>query len=69
MSQHIKDALKSMSPADLDKVNKYLPISDRQAIITISDVDMERTKILIDKVIILLSDDPHFGQEALLTNV
>ena len=60
----IKDANKSMDVTELqDNVNEFLAISDRQAIITIKGVDMDRTRILIDKVTILLKDCAHFGQD------
>ena len=69
MIQHIKEALQTLSPADVDKVNEFPPISNRQVIITINDADVRRTEILIDKFTILINGDPHFGKEASVTNV
>ena len=69
MTERIRGALITLRPADKQKVNEFLPISDKQAIIIINDADLERTGILIDKVTILLNKYPHFGKETSQTNV
>ena len=59
MIQTIKDAIDSMDAVELcDKMNGFLAISPRQAIITINSANQDSAKSLIDKVAILLKDCP-----------
>ena len=58
MVEAIKDAIDSMDLAGKrENVKQLLPISSKQAIITINGVDQERTKMLMDKVAICNNEE------------